>query len=84
MVLYLLLDPPSLTLFMTASKLISEFNPSGEDGADIREEGDKIDSNELRGAAERKEKVKDEEATTKEEVKKRHIKISAILNKVFN
>ena len=49
-ILYLLLDPP-LTLFMRASKSILKFKFSGEDGADIREEEDKIDSNELRGAA---------------------------------
>jgi hypothetical protein len=30
---------------MKASKSISEFNSSEEDGADIREEGNKIDSN---------------------------------------
>ena len=41
-VVYLLLDPP-LTIFIRASKLISEFNPSGENGANIGEEGDKID-----------------------------------------
>ena len=54
---------------MRASKSISKFNPSGEDGPDITKEWDKIDSNELREAA-REEKPKDEEAT-KEEPKKK-------------
>ena len=82
---FILTTEPSigaLYLFMRAYKLISEFNPSGEDGADIGEEGDKIDSNELREAA-GKEKSKGKEAT-KEEQKKRYIKIAAIINKVFN
>ena len=73
------LDPP-LTLFMRATKSILEFNPSGEDRADI-EEGDKIDSNEFRGAV-RKEKAKDKDITEKEP--KKYIKIAVILNKVFD
>ena len=57
---------------MRASKSISEFNPSsGENGPGIREKGDKIDSNKLRGA-ETEEKTKDEEAP-KEEPKKKKI-----------
>jgi hypothetical protein len=50
---------------MRASKSILEFKFSGEDGTDIREEWDKIGSNELRGAA-REEKAKDEVATKEE------------------
>ena len=69
-ILYLLLEPP-LILFTRKSKSISEFNPSAEDGADIGEEGDKIDLNKLRGAA-KKEKAKHEEATKEEPKKKIH------------
>jgi hypothetical protein len=47
---------------MRAFKLISELNCSGEDGG---EEGDKIDSTKLRGAA-RGEKAEDEESTKEE------------------